>query len=65
MPKVPRYNHKPLKSIYNPTSPGALATMKQKNLIMTLCERKKLPLPNMKTLTMGEASSMISNMMNE
>lgn len=61
MPNVPQYNSKPLKTLYN-ASPG-LVSMKQKNLILTLCEQRKLPIPDFMIMSKQEASQLISNMM--
>lgn len=65
MPKVPEFNIPPLKPIYNPADGGVgAATMKQKNLIITLCERRKITRPDMTNLTQGQASQLISAMLN-
>lgn len=65
MPKVPEWNLPPLKSIYNPKDGGVgLASMKQKNLIITLCERRKLTKPDFTKLTKGQAAQLISSMLN-
>lgn len=64
MPEVPQYNHKPLKTIYNPIDTRKPASMKQKNYIAILCERRKLPAPDFKRMTSGEAAQIISNMVN-
>lgn len=65
MPRVPEYNHKPIKSIYNPTNAGKEASYKQRNLILVLCERRKIKPPDLTKLTMGEAAQLISNMLND
>lgn len=61
MPEVPQYNHKPLRTIYN-ASEGSIS-LKQKNLIITLCERRKISIPDFKTMTRQQAAEMISNML--
>ena len=68
MPKVPEYNHKPIKTIYTPANPDELASMKQKNLIFTLCERRKKDPPvklRINKLKAGEAAQIISAMLND
>lgn len=62
MPKVPEYNHRPLKIIYNPKNSSAKASMKQKNFILTLCERRKIEVPDINRMTSGEAAQFISNL---
>jgi hypothetical protein len=64
MPKVPDYNNKPLKPTFR-VNASDKATMKQKHYIMTLCERRKLPVPDLKTLTKLEAQTMLQNMTTE
>lgn len=64
MPKVPEINHKPVKSLFNAFNPDEPASMKQKNYILILCERRKIPIPYMKHLKKGEAAQMISEMTN-
>lgn len=63
MPLVPEFNHKPLRPIYVPTSGNEPATLKQKSFIMTLYRRRELPVPDLKQLTKGQASVIISNML--
>jgi hypothetical protein len=63
MPKVPQYNSQPVQSIYNPTNPNDKASVKQKSLLLTLCERRKIQPPELSTLTMGQASQIISDML--
>lgn len=68
MPKVPEFNHKPLKSIYVPRDIDELASLKQKNLIITLCERRKLEVPvklRVSQLKKGDAAQIISAMLND
>lgn len=65
MPKVPQINNKPLKSIYVPRDVNERATVKQKNLLITLHERRKLKAPDLKNMTKGEATVIISSMLNE
>lgn len=64
MPKVPDYNLKPLKTIYNPVDPSAPASMKQKNFILTLCERRKINKPDLSHITKGQAADLISTIIN-
>lgn len=64
MPKVPEFNKKPLNITYNPTKPNEPATLKQKNYILTLCERRKIDKPDLTKMTIGEAAQFISNMVN-
>lgn len=64
MPKVPEYNNKPLKTVHSPQHPTAPASLKQKNFILTLCERRKIVAPNMENLTSGQAAQFISNLIN-
>lgn len=47
MPKVPEYNLKPLKPIYNPRNPYKPVSYKQKNLIITMCEQRGIKVPNL------------------
>lgn len=63
MPKVPKYNHKPLKIIYSPGNNKEPASLKQKSLITTLFERRKVTPPSMKGITKGEAATIISNIL--
>lgn len=65
MPKVPVYNNKPLKSIYYPKDSRAEASLKQKNYIAILCERRKIPIPYMKHMKSGEAAILISKLRND
>jgi hypothetical protein len=64
MPKVPEYNHKPVRSIYNPIDPDAPASMKQKNFITTLCERRKITI-DIIGLTKAKAAQIISEMLSD
>lgn len=64
MPTVPEFNKQPLKIIYNPANVDAPVSMKQKNYIITLHQRRKLPQPDLSNMTMGEAAQLISRMLN-
>ncbi len=64
MPKVSPLNLKPLKTIYNPLDVHAPASMKQKNLILILCERRKVPPPQLDKMEKGQAAEIISAMLN-
>lgn len=63
MPQVPEWNLPKIKPIYNPLDVGAPATLKQKSLIDTLCRRRKIEVPDMKSLTKGQAAAIISGML--
>lgn len=63
MTSVPQYNNKPLKPIYNPVNVTALASLKQRSLIDTLCRRRKVTPPNMTRMTKGQAAELISRML--
>lgn len=63
MPKIPEYNHKPLKPIYNSTNPNEPASLKQKSLLDTLYRRRKIDIPDMSKLTKGKAAELISSML--
>lgn len=65
MPKVPQYNHKPLKSLYYPNNPDEPASFRQKDLIIVLYQRRKLPVPDVKQITKGEATKLIDNLLND
>lgn len=65
MPKVPDYHMKPLKSIFPPRDKNAPAGYKQKNLIITMCERRKINVPDLEDLTMGDAADMIAAMLDD
>lgn len=62
MPKVPEFNKKPLRLNYHLNNPEQMASYKQKNYIATLCERRKIPTPDMKGMTKEEAAHLISSM---
>lgn len=64
MPQVPQFNNKQVKTIYNPSNINAPASMNQKNYIITLCDRRKIPHPDLKGMTTGQAAQMISSMVN-
>lgn len=59
MPEVPNYHLKPLKSIYVPKDPTVPASLKQKSLIITMCEKRKINIPDLKDMKMGEAAKII------
>lgn len=63
MPEVPEWNLPKIKPIYNPTDVSAPATLKQRSLIDTLCRRRKIELPDMKSLTKGQAAAVISRVL--
>lgn len=65
MPKVPDYSNvnRTLKIIYNPKDQHETASIKQKNLLLTLYERHKLPTPNLSKMTKGEAAALINNIL--
>lgn len=64
MTKVPDYHNKPFKPIYAVGQDGP-ASLKQKNLIITLHERRRLPIPDLGSILKTEAAVMISNMLND
>jgi len=65
VPKVPQYNHKPIKSIYKPKNGHLPASMKQKNLIITLCERRKIKPPVVSTMSGNDAAELINFMLHD
>ena len=61
MPKVPVWNNKPLSPIYK--SLDGAATYKQKNLILTLCERHKIKPIDVSKMSKQQASQIIDNIL--
>jgi hypothetical protein len=62
--KIPEYDKKPLKKIFTYNHGDTEASMKQKNYILTLCEQRNLPKPDLDGLRMDDASVMIDNFLN-
>jgi hypothetical protein len=66
MPTVPEYKfNRQLKQLYLPADAGAPATLKQRSLILTLHERRKLQPPDLSKLTKGQAAVLISRMLHK
>lgn len=63
MPKVPEYNNKQIHRIY--TASEEPISLKQKNLIAVLHERRKLPKPDFTGMTKKTASERISALMDD
>jgi len=58
-------NLKPIQSLYKINDEKAYASMKQKNFIITLCERRGIKAPEMKDMTKVEAQRLIDNMLGD
>lgn len=63
MPKVPEYNLTKLKTIYTPRDVYEPASLKQCNLVLILCERHKIKLPDIGDMTKGQAALFISSIL--
>ena len=65
MPSVPQIPNKPIKSLYNPKDSADKVSMKQQTYIMTLCSRRKIPLPNFDIMSKVQAANYISSLTND
>jgi hypothetical protein len=62
MPEVPDFNMQPLKHIYCVNNPNGKITKRQRELIETLCKRRKSQVPDMHNMTRKQAAELIGQM---